>query len=371
MGRRSEKAAGIFSAVLAVAAAVCVFLRVPANAGRNAAVAAAGFILPGGAAEEIGGRIFDEEEEDGSAPAPQVSSRIGTSSAVPASSAVPSSSLPPFSGQSFSSGRVSSAAPASSASAVSIPDNVVETSLATGGIQYQNIWVKNTNQNHSIDVAQELAKQPAVKIQKNGEPQVLIYHTHTTEAFLGDTRTTDKSRSVCAVGDEIAEQLEAAGIGVIHDTTYHDYPAYNGSYDRSVVTMANYLGKYPGIQVTLDIHRDAMSRSDGTQYKPTAVIDGKKAAQVMIISGCDDTGDLGFPNWEYNLRLAVRLQKSLSDLYPGLARPLDFCARRYNENMTKGSLLIEIGTNANTLDEAKYSGELLGKALAAVLNDLT
>jgi len=114
-----------------------------------------------------------------------------------------------------------------------------------------------------------------------------------------------------------------------------------------------------------------MGTSDGTRIKPTAVINGKKAAQVMIISGCDDDGTLGFPNWEYNLRLAMRLQKSMADLYPGLGRPLNFCARKYNENMTKGSLLVEFGTEVNTLDEAAYAGELFGKALVSVLNGLT
>lgn len=366
MGKRSERAAGFFSLALAVTAVVCVALRVPDHAGQRAAVAAAGFILPGGAAGALEDGFWGEEEEDGSAAVPPdlpVSSAPAPPSSAPArvSSAV---SAPPASS-------VPSSVPASSAPAVSLAGNVLEMSLAQGGTQYQNMWVKNATKNHAVDVAQELAKQPAVRIKKDGSPQVLIYHTHTTEAFLGDTRTTEKARSVCAVGDEIEKQLKAAGIGVIHDTTYHDYPAYNGSYDRSVVTMANYLKKYPGIQVTLDIHRDAMSRSDGTQIKPTVEINGKKAAQIMIISGCDDTGDLGFPNWEYNLRLAVRLQQSLSSLYPGLARPLDFCARRYNENMTKGSLLVEFGTNVNTLDEAKYSGELFGRALAAVLNQLT
>lgn len=244
-------------------------------------------------------------------------------------------------------------------------------SIANTGIQYNNIWVKNTNKVHSINVADELSKQPAIKIVKNSTPQVLIYHTHTTEAFMGVTRSTDLSKSVVAVGNEIANQLKAAGINVVHDTTLHDYPSYNGSYDRSKVTMQKDLKKYPGIQVTLDIHRDAMGLSDGTRIKPTAVIDGKKAAQIMIVSGCDDTGSLGFPNWEYNLRLAVRLQRSLSDLYPGLARPLDFCNREYNEKLTKGSLLVEFGTEVNTLDEATYSGALFGKALAAELNKLT
>jgi stage II sporulation protein P len=110
-----------------------------------------------------------------------------------------------------------------------------------------------------------------------------------------------------------------------------------------------------------------MHRDDGTRLKSTMLVGGKKAAQMMVLAGCDDDGTLGFPNWECNLRLALRLQNVLSTNYPGLARPLDFCARRYNEDMTKGSLLIEIGTDANTLDESKYTGNLLGQALAQVL----
>ena len=176
------------------------------------------------------------------------------------------------------------------------------------------------------------------------------------------------------VGLTLAEallSLKAAGYGVVHDTTCHDYPSYNGSYDRSGETIQRNLEKYPDIQVTLDVHRDAMGTQDGMRIKPTALINGKKAAQVMIISGCDDDGTLGFPNWEYNLRLGVRIQKSLSDLYPGLARPLSFCPKKYNEHMTKGSLLVEFGTEVNTLEEVKYSGQLFGKALAETLEQLT
>ena len=358
MKKGLERTAEFASALLAVVAVACVAVRLPAGFGQNTAVAAAGFILPYGAAEEY--RSADEDDGTGVPSAPD------SSRAPESSSSQPSSSAP--------SSPASSEAPSSSAASSgtsSLPDDVEEMCINTGGSQYQNLWVKNTNANHTIDIAQELAKQPDIKIKKNAEPQVLIYHTHTTEAFDGVTRSTDKSLSVCAVGDEIARQLELAGIGVVHDTTYHDYPAYNGSYDRSIVTMRNDLKKYPSVQVTLDIHRDAMTRSDGTRLKPTAVVNGKKAAQLMIISGCDDTGDLGFPDWEYNLRFALRLQKSVSDLYPDLARPLSFCPRRYNENVTRGSLLVEIGTDANTLDEALYTGELFGKALAATLSGLT
>jgi stage II sporulation protein P len=362
MKQWTQKAAGVCSAALAFAAVVCVAGRLPAIPAQNAAMAAAGFIMPGGAAEAF----FEEDEEDGSFSsdaAPAVSSAAPTDSGT--ESAVPSTPQ--------SSGSSSSAlnSTGSASSAASMPAGIKEMSIANAGTQFNNIWVKNTNKNHSIDVAAELDKQPAIKIIKNSTPQVLIYHTHTTEAFLGDTRSQDPSKSVVAVGDQIANQLKAAGINVYHDTTLHDYPSYNGSYDRSKVTMQNDLKKYPGIQVTLDIHRDAMGTSDGTRIKPTTVINGKKAAQIMIISGCDDTGSLGFPNWEYNLRFAVRLQQSLSNLYPGLARPLDFCDRKYNENLTKGSLLVEFGTEVNTLDEATYSGELFGKALASVLGNLT
>lgn len=349
MGKAKELAAGVLFTLLTCTAVLCVAARLPENMGQNTAEAAVKFILPAGNADGF----FSEDEVDDSV-----------------SNLSPSSAPPQVIVSSLASEAAESAGAASQSETQTNP-NVVETTITTGGIQYGNLWVKNSNTNHSIDIGAELAEQPAVKIDKSAGPMVLIYHTHTTEAYYGDTRSTDKTRSVCAVGDKIEQELEADGIGVIHDTTYHDYPAYDGSYDRSRVTMKNDLAQYPTIQVTLDIHRDAMQRSDGTELKTIANINGKTAAQIMILAGCDDKGDLNFPNWEYNLRLALRLQQTLSNDYPTLARPMDFCNRRYNEDVTKGSLLIEIGTDANTLDEAEYSGELLGKALAKTLDGLT
>ncbi len=375
MKKWSQKAAQVCSAALAVTAVLCVASRLPEVLAQNTALTAAGFILPGGAPQAMQSIILEEDEEDGSySPEPESSAPESAVSSAPASSA-PASSAPLFSVPSVSSSPQSStgSSPNSSAPGPVVSQSsapIKEMAIVNAGTQYNNIWVKNTNQNHSVDIAAELAKTPAVKIKKNSAPQVLIYHTHTTEAYYGDTRTTDLNRSVVAVGEQIAKQLKAAGINVVHDTTVHDYPSYSGSYDRSKVTIQNDLKQYPSVQVTLDVHRDAMGTADGTRIKPTAVINGRKAAQIMIISGCDDTGKMGFPNWEYNLRLAVRLQKSLADLYPGVARPLNFCARKYNENLTKGSLLVEFGTEVNTLDEAKYSGELFGKALAAELGRL-
>lgn len=357
MRKWKEKAAIGGFVALTCLAVVCVTARMPGLSAEDTALATAGFILPRGAAEAIRTGYTGDDELPEESVQPEIPS------------SAPSSSLP-------SSGSVSSQEGDSSGKAVvkslepTVEGNYKEMTIANSGTQYENIWVKNTNKNNSIDIAEELKKQPAVKIEKNGKPMVLIYHTHTTEAYQGLTRSQDNTQNMVAVGDIIERKLKDAGIGVVHDTTCHDYPAYNGSYDRSGETIQKNLKKYPTIQVTLDIHRDAMTQSDGTIIKPTVEVNGKKAAQIMIISGCDDDGTLGFPNWQYNLRLAVRMQKSIADRYGALARPLNFCPRKYNEHMTKGSLLVEIGTHGNTLEESKYAAELFGDALVDTLNQL-
>ena len=217
---------------------------------------------------------------------------------------------------------------------------------------------------------------PEFKISLNlSEPQVLIYHTHTTESFEPfvrdfydasfNYRTTDETKNMVMVGNEIQKQLENAGIGVIHDTTIHDYPSYNGAYDRSAVTIQNALDKYPSIKVILDIHRDAIC-SEGIAYQPFVEIDGKEAAQIMIISGCDD-GTLNMPNYMQKFRLASLFQQQIETDYPGLTRPILFDYRKYNQNMSTGALLFEMGSHGNTLEQVQYSGELVGKSIARAL----
>lgn len=222
----------------------------------------------------------------------------------------------------------------------------------------------------------ESKKLPEFKIQTNGEPQVLIMHTHTTESYEPysrdfydasfNSRTTDQTKSVIAVGNKIEEELKTAGIGVIHDTTIHDYPEYNGSYQRSEVTVKAILAKYPSIKVVLDVHRDAIQTSDGVRTAPIAKINGKQAAQIMIISGCDD-GTMNMPNYLKNFRLSSLLQQQLEGDYPGLTRPVLFDYRKYNQDLTTGSILLEMGSNGNSIDEAIYTGELMGKALVKTL----
>lgn len=219
---------------------------------------------------------------------------------------------------------------------------------------------------------------PDFRIEDTAEPQVLIYHTHTTESYepyvreyydpTFNYRTTDETKNMVMVGNEIQAQLEAQGIGVIHATDIHDYPSYNGSYGRSRETIQAILNENPTIKVVLDIHRDAIANETGG-YQPYVEIDGKEASQVMIISGCDD-GTMGMPNYLHNFRFASYLQQQLESDYPGLTRPILFDYRKYNQDLTTGSLLIEVGSHCNTLEQAQYSGSLIGASLARALNSL-
>ncbi len=274
----------------------------------------------------------------------------------------------------------SSAAPKAGKSSSSTV-KVVEQTYGKGKFNYQNISLNNRNQNHTVDIAEELKKQPDVKIKKNGKPQVLIMHTHTSEAYADkftgnydatfDPRNQTETQNVLELGNIIEEALKKAGIGVIHDKSYHDYPEYTGAYSRAKKTIEKNLKENPSIQVVLDVHRDSISQTNGNRIKPTVTINNKKAAQIMILTGCDDEGKLGFTDWELNMRFAVRLQKSMADTYPGLARPISFAPRQYNMNLTHGSLLLEFGTDVNTLEEATYSAKLFAACLVKTLGKLT
>lgn len=245
---------------------------------------------------------------------------------------------------------------------------------------YGSILVRNAS-DKGIDIESVLSQSPDLKIESPSEkPSILIFHTHTTESYqildrdfyaVGFTsRSEDPSKNMVRIGNEIASQLKSAGFKVIHDTEIYDR-TYNGSYDRSGAAIDKILKQYPSIQVILDIHRDAIQNSNGTKTKPVALINGKKAAQIMIISGCEGDGVTGFPDWKYNLRFALKLQQKCAENYPQLMRPLLFDNRRYNMYKSHCSLLIEVGSDSNTLDEAAYSGRLLGVSLAQMLKEYT
>ena len=242
-------------------------------------------------------------------------------------------------------------------------------SLENGG-QVRNLT--SLDNSYLTELSEQL---PTLEIKADGEPEVLIMHTHTTECYENaehdyydenrSCRTLDAEYNMIAVGNMITEQLAAGGIGVIHDTTVHDSPSYNGSYDRSRETVKNILEQYPSVKIVLDIHRDAIER-DGERIAPVTEINGKKAAQIMIICGCDD-GTMNMPNCTENFKLACLMQSGFERDYPTLTRPVLFDYSHYNQDLTTGSLLIEVGGHANTLEQAKYSGELIGKSLAKTL----
>ncbi|MBP3272303.1 MAG: stage II sporulation protein P [Ruminococcus sp.] len=210
------------------------------------------------------------------------------------------------------------------------------------------------------------------------EPQILIYHTHTTESFeLEDKdwydsdfsgKSTDPDKNITAVGNEICKQLESYGITVLHDTLVHDWPSYDAAYDSSRETVKELLEKYPSVKAAIDIHRDGIETKDHLRPAPVAMTDEGEAAQIMIISGCDD-GTMDMPNYLNNFRFACQLQSKAESLYPTFTRPILFDYRFYNQDLTDGSLLIEVGSHGNTLEQAKLSGKLIGKALGELFTE--
>ncbi len=249
--------------------------------------------------------------------------------------------------------------------------------MSAANLYYNNVHIKNTT-SKTVDLKAELLKGPSLKINKSKKPQILIVHTHTTECYMQEkrgyyvesdkTRSTNDSENIISVGEVLKSNLEKAGFGVVHAFEKHDYPEYTGSYNRAASTIKKYLAKYPDIKVVIDLHRDSITANNGAKTAAVCEINGKKAAQVMLVVGCEDQSVVNFPNWKENFKLAIKLQQSMEVMYPSLARPILFTPRRYNLNLTQGSMLIECGTEANTLSEAKYSAELVAKALAMVLN---
>ena len=238
--------------------------------------------------------------------------------------------------------------------------------------------IKNNTRQTAADLAAEIENPLPFAIEKDSpDPQVLVMHTHATEDYRlsaglwftpGDgARSTDRSINMCAVGRVVADTLNAAGIHTLHDETLNDYPSYTGSYANSRAVVQQYLAQYPSIKVVLDVHRDAIETENGSRMAPVCTVDGRQAAQVMIICGCDNGTTVQLPDWRQNLRVAAAWERAMEGMYPGFTRPVLFSYRFYNQDLTTGSLLIEIGGHGNNLNEALYAGQLAAKGLAAAL----
>ena len=258
--------------------------------------------------------------------------------------------------------------------------NIIEQCFDQKGAthSYKNIHVKNVTQTKKLNIQKVLAEKVDLEIEDKSQPTVLIFHTHTTEAYeildrsfwAKDTngRSSKPDRNVVRVGDEIENELKKSGFNVIHDREIHD-KKYTGAYDHSRVSVKQYLKKYPSIQVVLDVHRDAIHPDNGNKIRPVTTINGQKAAQVMIITGAQEGRVTDFPDWQYNLRFALKLQKTVCDMYPTLMRPVLFSQRKYVMDLSHNNVLIEMGSDVNTLQQAVYSGRLIGNALSKMLEE--
>lgn len=199
-------------------------------------------------------------------------------------------------------------------------------------------------------------------------PTVLILHTHSTESYTrhGEDyvesaawRTLDENYNMLSIGAIVKDRLEAAGIGVIQDREIHDYPSYNGSYVDARQTMEQILADNPGIQLVLDLHRDAAG-TGGHQMRTLATVDGQESAQLMVVMGTNHDA------YEHNLSLGLKLHAQLERQHPGITRPLQLRGARYNQDLCPGALLVEVGAAGNSHQEAVIAANALADAIIAL-----
>ncbi|MDD3165443.1 MAG: stage II sporulation protein P [Oscillospiraceae bacterium] len=228
---------------------------------------------------------------------------------------------------------------------------------------------------YSVD-KQALLTAPLPLAAASGGAQVLIIHTHTTEAYTAQPgweydatdpqRTKDAHYNMVRVGEEIAARLRAAGIGVVHDTALHDYPSYNGAYARTLTDMEADLAANPTIRMVLDVHRDAMDDGAGGNAATAETYDGVSTARAMLVVGTDE-GGLSHPNWQDNLNCALKLGALLQRQTPGILRGIDLRTERFNQHTSPGALLLEIGASGDTLAQALACADAVADSLVTLL----
>lgn len=209
----------------------------------------------------------------------------------------------------------------------------------------------------------------------DGQVRVLIVHTHASESYTKTQgqdyaestqyRTLDTEYNMVALGDRLAALLEEAGIGVIHDRQIHDYPTYNNAYGNARTSIQAYLRMYPTICMVLDLHRDAVLLSDGSQYAPTAEKDGETIAKLMFVVGTDASG-AEHAAWRENLATALKLQALAENAVAEITRPTILRAQRYNQDLCAGAILVEIGAAGNTFEEAMRAVPVLAQAITVL-----
>ncbi len=256
----------------------------------------------------------------------------------------------------------------------------VSTGLPTKVISENNKTDKFTDVYKSVKIKNE-SKYPLTEemvtpnIDFSNKKDIIIYHTHTCESYTptaennyvasGNFRTTDLNYSVARVGTELTNNLSAFGFNVNHNTAYHDYPAYTGSYTRGLSTIQSILSNSPSTEFVIDLHRDALGSNSG--YAPSVKIGEEVASQIMFVMGTDG-GGLEHPNWLNNLKLAIKIQEKANEMYPGLFKPIILRDSRYNQHVSKGACIIEVGATGNTIEQCNTSMKFLANVINEVMN---
>ena len=256
------------------------------------------------------------------------------------------------------------------------PQTGLQTEVVSGG----NINAKYTNEYNGVQIKNEskyelTQEMLTPNIELENKKDIIIYHTHTCESYTqstgfeytpsGNFRTTDLNFSVVRVGRELKDRLTNYGFNVIHDETYHDYPAYSGSYNRSLTSIKNDLVANPNTQIVIDLHRDAVG--EGGTYAPTVKIGDDYVAQIMFVIGTDG-GGLTHSQWVQNLKYAIKIVEKGNELYPGLFKPIMVRNSRYNQHVAKAATIMEIGATGNTMDQCLNSMKYLSKVMDEALN---
>ena len=238
-----------------------------------------------------------------------------------------------------------------------------------------------TNQtNYKIDLSELSNKTPsAVKnLTISDEPLVLVLHTHATECYSQSdgesydstepTRCDDTDKNMLRMGKEVCSVLSDFGINALQSEELHDKASFIKAYTNSKNTAKWYLEHYPSIRFILDIHRDAIIRDDGEKVKPIVNIAGESYAQIMLVAGTDQSGNK-HPSWRENLCLAEKLQENFEGRYPHLCRPINLRSASFNQELSDGYLLLEVGSCGNSLDEALRSARAFGTSFAYFLRE--
>jgi len=241
-----------------------------------------------------------------------------------------------------------------------------------------SVFVSDAGDKKQLDAAKYLQKPLAVKYEESDDYQVLIIHTHGTEAYTPDgtlytekgsyPRSDIKEENVVCIGDIFEEAFERAGIKTLHCEIPIDKASYTYAYENAAKIIKEYLEEYPTIKYMFDIHRDAIELADGSKARMVTAANGQIVSQLMFVVGSDRYVPEN-KNWRDNLTLAVKLQAALDEKYPGLMRPINIKQGAFNQYFTPLSILIEVGSDGNSIEEAKRSAVILAEQMVKTIKE--